>query len=193
MDPQQQTQRQALLDGVLELAQEAGLSDQSLRQVAERLGTSHRMLIYHFGSKQGLLAAVVGEVERRQRELLAEIRRDTDLSPADLARRLWKQLRDPRMWPQQRLFFDLYAQALQRREHTGEFLDQVLEPWLELLTSIHRAAGQPPGAARTQARLGVAVVRGLLLDLLATGDRRGVDRAMALFIDWYGEHLAADD
>jgi hypothetical protein len=32
------------------------------------------------------------------------------------------------------------------------------------------------------ARLGVAVVRGLLLDLLATGDRAGVDAAMERFI-----------
>jgi AcrR family transcriptional regulator len=178
-----------LLASALALAEEAGLGDQSLRRLAERLGTSHRMLIYHFGSRQGLLAAVVGEVERRQREVLAELHRDPELSPTELARGLWKLLREPAMWPQQRLFFDVYSQALQQRKHTGEFLNQALEPWLELLTALHRAAGQPPAAARAQARLGVAVVRGLLLDLLATGDRRGVDQAMALFIEWYGEHL----
>ncbi len=185
----EQTQRQVLLSAALEQAADGGLADQSLRQLAERLGTSHRMLIYHFGSKQGLLAAVVGEVERRQRDLLAQLHRDPDASPTDLARRLWKQLADPSMWPQERLFFEVYSQALQQREHTGEFLDQVLEPWFDLLTRLHRTSGQTPAAARAQARLGVAVVRGLLLDLLATGDRRGVDRAMALFIDWYGEHL----
>jgi len=35
------------------------------------LGTSHRMLIYHFGSKEGLFVAVVQEADRRQRQLLA--------------------------------------------------------------------------------------------------------------------------
>jgi AcrR family transcriptional regulator len=171
-----------LLAAALEEAQHAGLADQSLRQLADRLGTSHRMLIYHFGSKQGLLAAVVGEVERRQREVLASLHEDVDISAPDLARQLWKQLADPQMWPQERLFFEVYAQALQHRDHTGDFLDQVLEPWFELLTKVHRAA-------RTQARLGVAVVRGLLLDLLATGDRRGVDQAMRMFIDWYETQL----
>ncbi|KAA1429178.1 TetR/AcrR family transcriptional regulator [Nocardioides antri] len=188
-DGVEQTQQQLLLAAALEVADADGLSDLSLRQLADRLGTSHRMLIYHFGSKQGLLAAVVGEVERRQREVVAEYHRDADISPIDLARRLWKQVADPAMWPQERLFFELYAQALRQRDHTGDFLNQVLEPWFELLTEIHRASGQPLAAARTQARLGVAVVRGLLLDLLATGDRRAVDRAMALFLDWYGEHL----
>jgi AcrR family transcriptional regulator len=184
-----QTQRQVLLAAALEEAQHAGLADQSLRQLADRLGTSHRMLIYHFGSKQGLLAAVVGEVERRQREVLASLHEDVDISAPDLARQLWKQLADPQMWPQERLFFEVYAQALQRRDHTGDFLDQVLEPWFELLTKVHQAGGQPARAARTQARLGVAVVRGLLLDLLATGDRRGVDQAMRMFIDWYEAQL----
>ena len=36
--------------------------------------------------------------------------------------------------------------------------------------------------ARAEARLGVAVVRGLLLDLLATGDREAVDAAMERYI-----------
>jgi hypothetical protein len=43
----------------------------------------------------------------------------------------------------------------------------------------------PPDEARALARLGVATTRGLLLDLLATGDRAGVDAAMRMFLDWY--------
>ncbi len=40
----------------------------------------------------------------------------------------------------------------------------------------------PPHTARAEARLGVAVARGLLLDLLATVDREAVDQAMESFI-----------
>ena len=36
--------------------------------------------------------------------------------------------------------------------------------------------------ALAQARLGIAVSRGLLLDLLATGDRAAVDAAMEAYI-----------
>jgi hypothetical protein len=38
-------------------------------------------------------------------------------------------------------------------------------------------AGADERTARADARLGVAVVRGLLLDLLATGDTKGVNEA----------------
>lgn len=47
------------------------------------------------------------------------------------------------------------------------------------------AAGRDPTAARSRARPGVATVRGLLLDLLATGDHAGVDAAMEEFLRLY--------
>ncbi|HEY5317026.1 MAG TPA: hypothetical protein VIJ20_03540, partial [Solirubrobacteraceae bacterium] len=50
-----------------------------------------------------------------------------------------------------------------------------------------QAAGVPEPAARATARLGLAVTRGLLLDLLATGDRAGVDEAMELFFSLFGK------
>jgi hypothetical protein len=50
--------------------------------------------------------------------------------------------------------------------------------------------GVPRELARTHARLGVAVTRGLLLDLVATGDVAAVDAAMEAFIAVYTEWLA---
>jgi AcrR family transcriptional regulator len=178
-----QQSREQLLARAIDFGAREGISDVSLRQLATELGTSHRMLIYHFGSKEGLLTAVVGEMERRQREALADLRLDPSMAPAEIGRRMWRRFADPELWPLERLFFELYAQALQGREHTGEFLHRAMEPWLEQLTDLHRSWGAPPATARAQARLGIAVARGLLLDLLATGDRRGVDRAMKLFVD----------
>ena len=46
--------RQRLLDAVVTYFTEEGLADESLRRIAEAIGTSHRMLLYHFGSKDGL-------------------------------------------------------------------------------------------------------------------------------------------
>ncbi|MGN5377506.1 hypothetical protein ACQ4WX_06650 [Streptomyces lasalocidi] len=57
--------------------------------------------------------------------------------------------------------------------------------WLEPLTAAETAAGADPASARDRARLGLATVRGLLLDLLATGDRAGVDAAMEEFLRLY--------
>jgi AcrR family transcriptional regulator len=138
------------------------------------------MLIYHFGSKEGLLAEVVRAVEERQRAAFAEL--DLDITLGEIARRFWRRLTDPALWPHERLFFELYGQALQGRPGTTALLDGVVDAWLDPLAESMRRRGVPGHTARADARLGLAVARGLLLDLLATGDREGVDEAMERFI-----------
>jgi hypothetical protein len=86
------------------------------------------------------------------------------------------------MWPSERLFFELYGQALQGRPGTTEILDGIVSSWIEPAAEILHAHGLSRADARTQARLNLAVVRGLLLDLVATGDRDGVTGAMDLFL-----------
>jgi AcrR family transcriptional regulator len=176
--------RERLLAAAVEHVAAHGVGDLSLRRLAAALGTSHRMLVYHFGSREGLLVEVVREVERRQREALAALNQ-SDLPPPEQARQLWRRLADPALWPHERLFFELYGQALQGRPHAVALLEGVVEAWVGPLAEIITRSGEQPGQARVQARLGVAVTRGLLLDLLATGDRDGVDAAMELFITWY--------
>ncbi|MFE2473496.1 hypothetical protein [Streptomyces mirabilis] len=60
-----------------------------------------------------------------------------------------------------------------------------MNDWLEPLVAAEVAAGADPAVARNRARLGLATVRGLLLDLLATGDRAGVNAAMEDFLQLY--------
>ncbi|HZQ83186.1 MAG TPA: TetR/AcrR family transcriptional regulator [Acidimicrobiales bacterium] len=174
--------RTDLLARAVELAGANGLSDVSLRQMAAELGTSHRMLIYHFGSKEGLLVAVINEMERRQLEAMEALDADPSLSPAEQVRSLWTQLADPALWPHERLFFEVYGQALQGRAHAARLLDTVVESWLAPATRIGVRHGMTKRAARANARLGLAVVRGLLLDLLATGDRKGCDDALERYL-----------
>jgi AcrR family transcriptional regulator len=178
--------KQRLLDAAIAYIAGRGLGDLSLRQLAAAIGTSHRMLIYHFGSKEGLLVEVVRAVERQQRDALAELDLGGDYTDAELMRQVWKRLADPSVWAHERLFFEMYGQALQRRNHSVQLLDDVVDSWVEpVAAQLRRRLGVTPAAARADARLRLAVVRGLLLDLLATGDRAGVDRAMERFIQLY--------
>jgi AcrR family transcriptional regulator len=178
-----------LLAAVIDELTEHGLGDGSLRALATAVGTSHRMLIYHFGSKEGLLIEVVREMERRQLAALAdleqELEADPALGPGDLIRRFWQRLSDPVLWPAERLFFELYGQALQGREGTTPFLDGIVESWLGPVTELAVRQGSRPEVARADARFGLALIRGLLLDLLATGDRQGVDEVMDQFVAAY--------
>lgn len=179
--------KRRLLEAAVEHFAADGVGEMSLRQLAARLGTSHRMLIYHFGSKEGLLVEVVRAVEERRRDAFTGLALTVvpGDSPAEIARRFWETLADPGMWPRERLFFELYGQALQGRPGTTALLDGVVDAWLAPLSEWLREQGADPDSARTDARLGLAVVRGLLLDLLATGARDDVDRAMRRFLSLY--------
>jgi len=169
--------RDRLLAAAVRHALDAGIADLSLRQIAAAIGTSHRMLIYHFGSREGLLVAVTQAVEEQQRSLLLE----SGAAPQD-ARHAWEHLSDPALWPQERLFFELYAYALRGRPGTEGFLDGIVESWVAPIAAAQVEAGADEPTARAEAGLGVAVVRGLLLDLLATGDRAGTTAAFERFI-----------
>ncbi|MEO3818999.1 TetR family transcriptional regulator [Plantactinospora sp. B24E8] len=181
--------RNRLLSRAVEHLAGHGVGGLSLRGLAADIGTSHRMLIYHFGSMEGLLVEVVRHVEERQRAVLTTLTRDPVASPADAIRAMWHHLADPTLWPLERLFFELYGQALQGRPGTAPLLDGVVESWLDLNVDLAGRWGVPAEVARTHARLGLAVIRGLLLDLLATGDRAGTDAAVEAFAAAYQDGL----
>ncbi|MEU3448783.1 TetR/AcrR family transcriptional regulator [Streptomyces thermolilacinus] len=177
--------RARLVDAAVDHVAEHGIADLSLRRLGAAIGVSHRMLIHYFGSKEQLLAEIVRTSERRQRERLSRLRLEPGLSPRDAARLLWRHLTDPALADQERLFFELCGRALRGHPEAVRVLDGLVTDWLEPLAQAETAAGADPAAARNRARLGLATVRGLLLDLLATGDRVGVDAAMEEFLRLY--------
>lgn len=176
------TARDRLLNEVLEHAREHGLGDVSLRSLATAIGTSHRMLIYHFGSREGLLAAVVAAAEADQRAVMIRLVLGSDADPASAARQSWADLADPGKHEAERLFFETVAMALRAQPGTEGLRASLVEPWLDVVQDAARVLGPPADDARLDARVGMALVRGLLLDLLATGDHAGVDAAMEHFI-----------
>jgi AcrR family transcriptional regulator len=163
-----------LLDRVIAYLADAGVGDRSLRQIAAGAGTSHRMLIYHFGSRDALLVEVVRAIEERQRVVRAELLSAS--TPREMAIEFWRRLSDPALAPYERLFFELYGAALGGQESVAPVLEGIVSSWL----SDESMFGGLPLA---QARMTLAFSRGALLDLLATGDREGVDAAVQAFID----------
>jgi AcrR family transcriptional regulator len=183
----QSTARARLLDRAIAYVAEHGIGEISLRGLAAALGTSHRMLIYHFGSRHGLLLEVIRTAEERERAAVVEGALDDSRSLADAMRANWRRVADPALWPQERLFFEVYGQALQGNPYAAPMLETVVDGWLEPVTALFEARGFAPDAARAEARLGLAVVRGLLLDLLTTGDRAGADAALERFAARYDD------
>ncbi|MFC0506732.1 TetR/AcrR family transcriptional regulator [Micromonospora costi] len=172
--------RAALLDRCVDFLKQGGFSQLSLREIAAGTGTSHRMLIYHFGSREGLLAEVVGRVEEEQRAALVSLTDGTD-DPVEVSRRFWQRLADPALAPAERLFFEIYAHALYDRTWTEQFRASVVAAWTGPVEDLFAGLGFDQAEARQRARLGLAATRGLLLDLLVTGDRELLDATADLF------------
>jgi AcrR family transcriptional regulator len=171
--PPDDRRRKELLDALIDAFARGGIGGRSLREVAGAVGTSHRMLLHHFGSRDELLLAIVEEVERRQAAMLAELPDD----PADALAAMWADLRRPELRPFERLFFECYARAAQGEAPFSRLLPAAVDGWLAEVDQ--RTGGTAdPGMVR----LALAVTRGLLLDLVATGDDEGVDDAAARFV-----------
>jgi AcrR family transcriptional regulator len=170
--------RDRLLANAVEHFAKNGIGDASLRTIATAIGTSHRMLIYHFGSREGLLAEVVRTVEAQQRDLLASLSTENRSSEKQ-AEEFWRRVTETALiyGP---LFFELSAHAMQAKPHTEALKADLVNVWLPPLIDLCIRAGIAPDQAPASARLGLAASRGLLFDLLLTGDRAGVDEASAL-------------
>ncbi|MFC0629403.1 TetR/AcrR family transcriptional regulator [Kribbella deserti] len=97
----------------IEYFAEHSIGDASLRAIATGIGSSHRMLIYHFGSRDGLLAEVVRAVEAQQRETLAILAVDPDAPLLDQSTRFWNEVVEATL-TYAPLYFELSAQAMQR-------------------------------------------------------------------------------
>lgn len=164
------TARTNLLERIVDEVASNGLADRSLRELAAAVGSSHRMLIFHFGSRAGLVSAIVETVESAQRDLLTELAGQTS-SPSELVLALWSRVSSPELRPFVRLFFECVALA-------GEDLT---DSWIEVSATVADELGVVVDEA--ELRLGIAVSRGLLIDVLTTGETAPATASIERFVE----------
>lgn len=178
--PVNHQRRADLLDAAVEYAAEYGFSELTWRPVAAALGVSPTTLVHHFGTKEQMLEAILG----RLRERIFVATRDLAGERPDLAteaRATWTRASDPRHAAEFRLLFAVYGRALQAPQQFAEFLEHVVAYWMSALVDAQGPHVDPATATRT-ATLVIATIRGLLLDLLATGDRDRVQDAAESYL-----------
>ena len=174
--------REQLLLRVLASAAADGIAGRSLREIAAGAGTSHRMLLYHFGSHEGLLAAIVAAIEADQRRSMTRIAAGAG-RPRDVMLGLWEQLTRPELLPFVRLFFEVFGLVAQGTPGTEGLRESLTSAWLTEGGAAADALGLTTDVA--ELRLGIAVARGLLLDLVAGAPWPEVDAAYRRFVDLY--------
>jgi AcrR family transcriptional regulator len=179
--PPPSARRAELLELAYRYALQHGLADLSLRPLAAAVGSSPRVLLYLFGSKEALVRALLGRARTDELDLLARLReataeqRRTGLDV--VAAEVWQWLAAEEHRALLTLWVEGYARSLIDPDGPwGGFARSTVEDWLQVL-----ATAQPPRERHTrdgvaQRTLVLAVLRGALLDLLATGD---LDRTTA--------------
>ncbi len=172
-----EARRTELLSGAVDYVCSHGLAELSLRPLAKAVGSSPRVLLHYFESKENLVVEIVRHGRARQHAMMARLKL-ADLAPRDLAARLWREWSKPEWEPLTRLSFEIYALALQDRSRFPGYLDASVNEWLRALERCADTPGWGRKHARTLATLLVAGFRGFLLDLLATHDRARIDRAV---------------
>ncbi|MQA84181.1 MAG: TetR family transcriptional regulator [Streptosporangiales bacterium] len=171
--------RAELLDLILDYAQTHGLSGISLRPLAAAVGSSPRVLLYFFGSKEAIIQEVLALNRDRQRILVQEVLTVSGRDPAAVISGLWRWLTDPQQQRVIRLFFEGYARSLQPDPGPWQGFGQAsVREWLDLLSGVLDVPGVPEGSVDRQATLLLAALRGLLLDLLATGETERITAAL---------------
>ncbi|MFD5813228.1 TetR/AcrR family transcriptional regulator [Streptomyces sp. NPDC127038] len=186
--PSDQTKRRDLTDRVRAYLVRNGLAGLSLRPLAQALGTSDRMLLYYFGSKDAMVAEALALDERRPL-LRARDTLDATATPRDPAgirrfmEEIWRQFGAPDLRRALPLYLEIMAASLIDPDRYGPVLGDVLTEWTDLLASVFRGLGMTEGRAQTEARLLVDATFGLVVASLAEGGRERADAAFHALLD----------
>jgi AcrR family transcriptional regulator len=141
------------------------------------------MLVHHFGSKEGLITAVMERVRARLQSLFEPLMRSkSDTEPAEVILAFWKLTTSRKYLPYMRLLFEVQILAIQNPARYERYLMDTSSSWLNLA---ERALPKGRRSA-TMATLSTAVIDGLMLEYLSTSDLARTSNAIELFLDLLG-------
>jgi AcrR family transcriptional regulator len=145
---------------------EHGLIGLSLRPLAAEIGSSPRVLLFVFGSKEGLIRAILGRARQDEvRRLDAH-----SAGSSSIAWETWLWLVDREHRRLLVLWLQTYTLSVAEPDGPwGGFAEQTIEDWLMLLGG--------------EGTLSLAVLRGTMLDLLATGDTERTTAAVRSYLN----------
>lgn len=184
------SRKQELLDALIRYLVRHGLADLSLRPMAAEAGTSARLLIFHFGSKEKLLAEVLNEMQARlQRSFSELLAANPPPRKAPLLRIFWDWATTGENYDYHRLLYQLQMLAAHNPKVYGRYLKKISLSWLELIQPALPPGQRTPGFATLYG----AVFDGLFIELMSTGDRRRVLESLEQFISLALAHAGLKD
>jgi AcrR family transcriptional regulator len=181
-----------LLEAAYRYVLEHGLAGMSLRPLATAVGSSPRVLLYLFGSKDALVRALLARARADELRLLDELHASGASGddegddegetgpPIDVVvERVWAWLAAPRHRALLVLWAEAYARSLVEPDGPwGGFARDTVQDWLAILARAQPESHRNTSAGGAERSALLAVLRGALLDLLATGDQKRTTAAV---------------
>lgn len=160
--------KQAMIQAMVGHVLQHGVADASLRPLARAAGTSDRMLIYHFGSKQALIAELLTALAAMYGETL-----DAQITARAASRKacldqLAAISRSAQMRPAMRVWMEILAAAAAGESAYRAVGDTIIGQLLDWIAA-HLPADDPDPAAAAQSIL-VMIEGAIVLDLAGRSD-----------------------
>lgn len=172
--PPPSARQSQLLEAAYQYALEHGLVDLSLRPLATAIGSSPRVLLYLFGSKDALIRALLARARVDELEMLDRLRQFNDehlLGLEATAEHLWSWLSVDAHRPLLTLWVEGYARSLVEPDGPwAGFARSTVADWLALFAASQLPRERDHAAGEAKRTAVLAVLRGGLLDLLATAE-----------------------
>lgn len=170
----------ALLDKVVGYLAQHGIANVSLRPLAEAIGTSASSLVHHLGSKETLLTAALQRATEIQEEVAAVwLSRDPSLTVSQWFRKWWKWINaSPINLALSRLGYEAAAIDATVTGLPSDVRADQIAVWTRQCENLLRRSGIDAQTAAHEAVLAKAMFTGLVLDLLATGERARLTSAL---------------
>ena len=185
--------REELLEKIVDVLLARGISGLSLRPLADLVGSSARLLIYHFGSKEELLAFALERVRARIAAAVGELRaKENTTSVEEFLRVFWKwAIQEPNQ-RYFRLLFEIDGLAM-HEDQVVPSKDRVagVNKWIHIFEGKVQKLADTPDGRRGAATIIVAAITGLLHDYFATGDLKRTTAGLNFFIESLSNQAAS--
>jgi AcrR family transcriptional regulator len=165
-----------LLGQIIEIVRRTGLAGFSLDILAAELGTSSRMLLYYFGSKDELLGRIVYALRDDHVKAMEASPSTTIIEAID---KWWNHYRSN--LTDMQFFFHLATRSFEEPEKFKEFSSTAVDLWSAYFYRSLRDGVRSDEEAQAIARLVLATVRGLTVDLLISANVDQVEQSLEEF------------
>ncbi|WP_413248472.1 TetR/AcrR family transcriptional regulator [Sinomonas flava] len=189
--PPRPERKQELLEQILDYLLDSTLADLTFRRLAEGLGISSYVLVYHFGNRDQLVGEIIRGITQRFQSIEADgIPRTGRADLVAWARRAFELSLDHRGRHLQRLEFEASVQDVVAENPRRAGVD-AYEHWRAFLAGWLVSQGVPAAQAASVARTYVGAIMGLLYDFVITGERRAVLESFDLIAEAFVQQLSA--